>query len=52
MAALVTTVAGVYGRNFAHMPELHWRYGCPSVALFMVMSVAALHWSLRRAGWW
>src|SRR5438874_8573043 len=22
-----TLVAGIYGMNFKHMPELHWRYG-------------------------
>jgi magnesium transporter len=51
IAALVTTVAGVYGMNFAYMPELSWRYGYPSVALFMLISVATLYRSLRRAGW-
>ncbi|WP_433796844.1 magnesium and cobalt transport protein CorA [Actinoplanes sp. CA-252034] len=51
IAALVTTIAGVYGMNFTHMPELSWRYGYPSVALFMVVSVAVLYRSLRRAGW-
>jgi magnesium transporter len=51
IAALVTTVAGVYGMNFAYMPELSWRYGYPSVALFMLVSVATLYRLLRRAGW-
>ena len=23
----MTLIAGVYGMNFDHMPELHWRYG-------------------------
>jgi magnesium transporter len=27
IAAVGTLVAGVYGMNFRHMPELHWRYG-------------------------
>jgi magnesium transporter len=51
IAALVTTIAGVYGMNFAYMPELSWRYGYPSVALFMLLSVATLYRRLRRAGW-
>jgi magnesium transporter len=51
IAALVTTIAGVYGMNFAYMPELSWRYGYPSVALFMLISVTTLYRALRRAGW-
>ncbi|MEU8660235.1 magnesium and cobalt transport protein CorA [Actinoplanes philippinensis] len=51
IAALVTTIAGVYGMNFTSMPELGWRYGYPTVALFMLLSGAALYRSLRRAGW-
>ena len=27
IAAVPTMVAGIYGMNFDHMPELHWRYG-------------------------
>lgn len=34
--ATMTLVAGVYGMNFEHMPELHWRYGYPfSIALML-----------------
>ncbi len=34
--ATMTLVAGVYGMNFDHMPELHWRYGYPfSIALML-----------------
>ena len=29
--AVPTMIAGVYGMNFDHMPELHWRYGYPMV---------------------
>ncbi|MEU4157350.1 magnesium and cobalt transport protein CorA [Actinoplanes sp. NPDC026670] len=51
IAALVTTIAGIYGMNFTNMPELSWRYGYPSVTLFMLVSVAVLYRLLRRAGW-
>ncbi|GGN65740.1 magnesium transporter CorA [Actinoplanes lobatus] len=51
IAALITTIAGVYGMNFTHMPELGWRYGYPSVALLMLVSASGLYWVLRRAGW-
>ena len=26
-----TMITGIYGMNFDHMPELHWRYGYPAV---------------------
>jgi magnesium transporter len=51
IAALVTAIAGIYGMNFAHMPELTWRYGYPSVMLFMLLSSALLYRLFRRAGW-
>lgn len=51
IATLVTTVAGVYGMNFAHMPELSWRYGYPSIALLLLCGISVLYLLLRRAGW-
>jgi magnesium transporter len=51
IAAVPTAIAGIYGMNFTHMPELTWRYGYPSVMLFMLVSAAVLFWLLRRAGW-
>ena len=46
-----TLVAGVYGMNFDHMPELHWQLGYPFAILLMIGS-AALLWALfRRNGW-
>ena len=35
--AVPTMVAGIYGMNFEHMPELEWRFGYP-----LVLSVVAL----------
>jgi magnesium transporter len=35
----LTFIAGVYGMNFEHMPELHWHYGYP-FALGVMLSVA------------
>ena len=29
IAARPDRIAGIYGMNFDHMPELHWRYGYP-----------------------
>ncbi|MFI5895180.1 magnesium/cobalt transporter CorA [Actinoplanes sp. NPDC051513] len=51
IAAVLTAIGGIYGMNFAHMPELTWRYGYPSVMLLMLISAAVLYWLLRRAGW-
>ncbi len=34
----LTFIAGIYGMNFANMPELHWRYGYPGVLIAMLAS--------------
>jgi magnesium transporter len=49
--AVPTMVAGIYGMNFDHMPELHWRYGYPAVLLVIVCACSYLYWRFRRAGW-
>ncbi|MGK5683610.1 magnesium and cobalt transport protein CorA [Actinoplanes sp. URMC 104] len=51
IAALPTAIAGVYGMNFAHMPELTSRYGYPTVMLLLLLSATVLYRVLRRAGW-
>ncbi|MCY1136764.1 magnesium and cobalt transport protein CorA [Actinoplanes sp. Pm04-4] len=51
IAALPTAIAGIYGMNFTHMPELTSRYGYPSVLLLLLVSAFILHRVLRRAGW-
>ena len=41
--AVPTAVAGIYGMNFEHMPELEWRFGYPAVLLLiLVVCVAPL----------
>ncbi len=53
-AALVlipTLIAGIYGMNFEHMPELHWAVGYPFALLLMGGAVGALLWWFRRSGW-
>jgi len=51
IAAVPTMVAGIYGMNFDHMPELHWRYGYFTV-LFLIAAVClALHRRFKRIGW-
>jgi len=49
--AVPTMMAGIYGMNFKHMPELEWTYGYPLVALVMAAICTGLYLRLRRAGW-
>jgi magnesium transporter len=49
--AVPTMVAGIYGMNFDHMPELHWRFGYPAVLLLIAAACLALYRRFRRAGW-
>ncbi|MDL4838906.1 magnesium/cobalt transporter CorA [Aquibacillus rhizosphaerae] len=49
--APLTFIAGIYGMNFANMPELTWEYGYFTVLIVMaVMSVAMFIW-FKRKGW-
>ena len=49
--AVPTMVAGIYGMNFDDMPELHWRFGYPTVLLFIAIACLLLHRRFRRIGW-
>ena len=46
-----TLIASIYGMNFAHMPELQWRFGYGFAITLMVLSVAAPFLYFRRKGW-
>jgi magnesium transporter len=46
-----TLIAGIYGMNFDHMPELHWLWGYPTALALMVVSAVALYVGFRRRGW-
>ena len=37
--AVPTAVAGIYGMNFEHMPELKWEYGYPLVLALMAIDL-------------
>ncbi len=53
-AALIvvpTLIAGVYGMNFSHMPELGWTYGYPFALLLMATAAAGLWVLFKRSGW-
>jgi magnesium transporter len=49
--AVPTMVAGVYGMNFEHMPELDWEYGYYAVLGLMVAACVGLYFWFRRRGW-
>jgi magnesium transporter len=51
MAAVPTMVAGIYGMNFEHMPELHWIWSYPAVIALMLVVVLGLHRQFKRRGW-
>ncbi|MFF8600394.1 magnesium and cobalt transport protein CorA [Streptomyces sp. NPDC015232] len=51
MAAVPTMVAGIYGMNFEHMPELRWVWSYPVVILLMAGVVAGLYRLFKRRGW-
>jgi magnesium transporter len=46
-----TLVAGIYGMNFKHMPELSWRYGYPWALSLMVAITGVGWWAFRRRDW-
>ena len=46
-----TLIAGVYGMNFEHMPELSWTYGYPfAIALMAGLCLILWVW-FKRSGW-
>jgi magnesium transporter len=44
-------IAGIYGMNFEHMPELKWTLGYPAVLAVMVTACVGLYAYFKRAGW-
>ena len=51
LVAAPTLVAGIYGMNFDHMPELHWLFGYPMAMLLMFGSSLFVFIISKRAGW-
>lgn len=49
--AVPTATAGIYGMNFADMPELQWRYGYPVVLAAVAIACAVLYFNFRRVKW-
>jgi len=51
LVAVPTMVAGVYGMNFEHMPELQWVYGYPTAVAVMVLIDLYLVYRFKKAKW-
>ena len=46
-----TFIVGLYGQNFAHIPELHWTQGYGFSWLVIILTTIAQLWYFRRKGW-
>ena len=51
LVAVPTMIAGVYGMNFEHMPELKWAWGYPVSLAMMVGIDVYLFYRFRKAKW-
>ena len=51
MITVPTLIAGIYGMNFQHMPELTWTVGYPLVIALMVGVCWVLYRAFRKSGW-
>jgi magnesium transporter len=46
-----TLVASIYGMNFEHMPELHWRWGYPVALALMLISAVVPYLVFKYKRW-
>ena len=51
IALVPTAIAGIYGMNFEHMPELAWRFGYPMAIVGIIIVCSVLYYALRRKRW-
>jgi magnesium transporter len=51
LVAVPTMIAGLYGMNFEHMPELRWHLGYPLALLSMAAIDVYLFYRFRKTGW-
>lgn len=47
----LTFIAGIYGMNFEHMPELHWRWSYPALWLIMLAAGGCMFIFFKRKQW-
>jgi magnesium transporter len=48
---VATLIAGIYGMNFRHMPELRWQFGYPLALGLMALTTFALYRMFKRRDW-
>jgi magnesium transporter len=46
-----TSLVGVWGMNFEHMPELQWVYGYPLSLASVTIVCGVLYWRFKKAHW-
>jgi magnesium transporter len=46
-----TLIAGIYGMNFRHLPELDWVAGYPAALGLMGAASGVLYWRFKKLGW-
>ncbi len=51
MAAIPTMLAGIYGMNFEHMPELRWAWSYPALIALMALLEVLVFRLFKRRGW-
>ncbi len=51
LLAVPTALAGIYGMNFEHMPELTWTWGYPLVLSVMLVLVLLMYRAFKRSNW-
>ena len=51
LAATPTMLAGIYGMNFDHMPELRWTFGYPLALGLMALVTGTLYYKFKKSGW-
>jgi magnesium transporter len=49
--AASTAMAGIWGMNFEHMPELHWEFGYPLALISIGFVSLSLYLRFKRVGW-
>ncbi|CAN5378267.1 magnesium and cobalt transport protein CorA [soil metagenome] len=49
--AVPTAIAGIYGMNFEHMPELRWTLGYPAVLVVIAAICGVLFVRFKKNGW-
>jgi magnesium transporter len=51
LVAVPTMIAGIYGMNFEHMPELKWLWGYPLAVGAMLIVDVWLFYRFKKSGW-